>query len=142
MKRVVCGVVILAGAAAALLVAQSGKPYPYPVAYKFGFEYREESVKEDGWQAQFRALHPQADGLEQEGTAARAVKLARFWPRYADTEDGALESWRQRQKVAPLPYLDPRTLAARQPTHAELKVEKEGWVAGYMASVHKHPAAK
>jgi hypothetical protein len=141
MKRVLCGVVILAGAAAALLVAQSGKPYPYPVAYKFGFEYREESVKEDAWQAQFRALHPEADGVPQEG-AARSVKLARFWPRYADSEAGALESWQQRQKVAPLPYLDPRTLAARQPTQTELKIEKKGWIAGYMASVRKHPAGK
>jgi hypothetical protein len=140
MLRICCGLVILAGAAAAVLVVQSGKPYPYPVAYKFGFDYREESVKEDAWQGQFRALHPNAGDAEEQGTPV--VKLTRFWPRFADTEEGALESWKQRQKIAPLPYLDPKTRAARQPTEAELKIEKEGWIAGYMASVRQHPAGK
>jgi hypothetical protein len=139
MMRICVGLVLLAGVAAALVFARSEKPYPYPVAYKFGFDYREESVKEDGWQTQFRAMHPGA-GEEQVVSSVPVVKLARFWPRFADTEGGARQSWEERQKIAPLPYLDAKTLKARQPTAAERKIEQDGWIAGYMASVRQHPA--
>src|SRR5579859_6503299 len=100
--RTFCGAVVLAGAV--VLVAGAGepnplaplaqvkrrkeKPYPYPVAVRFGFQYREESLKEDAWQAQFYGRHL---------GAPKGMSLTRFYPRYPDTEEGAAASWRERR---------------------------------------------
>jgi hypothetical protein len=130
IMRALGAMVILAAVAITLLVVSGSQPYPYPVAYKFGYQYREESLKEEGWQAQFHAQNAFAHGT---------VQLTRFWPRFADTEQGALACWRERRKTAPIPYLDSRTAARREPTAAETRLEKEGWVAGYMESTRRHP---
>jgi hypothetical protein len=107
------------------------KPYPYPVALRFGFEYREESLKEDAWQTQFYGRHLGAPA---------GVSLTRFYPRYPDTEVGAAASWRERRQTMPFVYLASRSRATRQPTEAEKQLEQEGWVAGYLESVRRHPA--
>ena len=108
------------------------RPYPYPVACRFGFDYRQESVKEDAWQTRFYARHL--------GAAPAGVALTRFYPRYPDTEVGAAASWRDRRQTMPFVYFDPRTRAGREPTERETKLEREGWVAGYLESVRRHPA--
>jgi len=81
MMRAVWGAVALSGAI--LFIAATGKedlrshlavararkekPYPFPVAYRFGFAYREESLREDAWQTRFYARHlagtPAGDAL-------------------------------------------------------------------------------
>jgi hypothetical protein len=143
--RTFCGAVVLAGAL--LLVAGAGepdplsplgqaerrkeKPYPYPVAVRFGFQYREESLKEDAWQTQFYGRHPGAPA---------GLGLTRFYPRYPDTEAGAVASWRERRQTMPFVYLAARSGADRQPTEREKELEREGWVAGYLESARRHPA--
>ena len=111
--------------------ARKEKPYPYPVAYRFGFAYREESLREDAWQTRFYARH---------FGAPAGLGLTRFYPRYADTEDGAVASWRERRQAMPFVYIDPRSKTDREPTAAEKKLEQEGWVAGYLESVRRRPA--
>jgi hypothetical protein len=113
------------------VAARKEKPYPYPVAYHFGFGYREESIREDAWQTQFYGRHVGAPA---------GVNLARFYPRYPDTEAGAVASWRERRQAMPFVYIDPRTKAGREPTEPEKELEREGWVAGYLESVRRHPA--
>jgi len=143
--RAFCGAVVLAGAV--VFVAGTGepnplsalaraerlkeKPYPYPVAVRFGFEYREGSLKEDAWQAQFYGSHL---------GAPTGVSLTRFYPRYPDTQAGAVASWRERRQTMPFVYLTPRSGAGREPNEREKKLEQEGWVAGYLESVRRHPA--
>ena len=143
--RAMCGALALAGAVLFFLAtgkedplsrlaevqSRKEKPYPYPVAYRFGFDYREESLKEDAWQTQFYGRH---------FGAPVGVSLTRFYPRYADTEGGAAASWRERRKAMPFVYIDPRSKTAREPTEQEKKLEQEGWVAGYLESVRRHPA--
>jgi hypothetical protein len=143
--RAFCGALVLAGAVVLLagsgkedplspllaVTARKEKPYPYPVAYQFGFTYREESLREDAWQMQFYGSH---------AGAPVGVSLARFYPRYPDTEAGAVTSWRERRSAMPFVYLDARSRATRQPTEWEKKLEQEGWVAGYLESVRQRPS--
>jgi hypothetical protein len=143
--RAFCGAAVLAGAVAFVVGAgepdplsalaqverRKEKPYPYPVAVRFGFAYREESLKEDAWQTQFYARHLGAPA---------GVSLTRFYPRYPDTEAGAAASWRERRHTMPFVYLAPRSGADRPPTEREKQLEQEGWVAGYLESVRRHPA--
>jgi hypothetical protein len=129
VMRAPAALLILAAAAITLLAVGDSWPYPYPVAYKFGYQYREESLKEEGWQAQLHARN---------AFAQAAVQLTQFWPRFADTEQGARACWAARRKIAPIPYFDARK-ASRQPTAEEAQLEQEGWVAGYMESVRRHP---
>ena len=143
--RAFCGAVVLAGAVVFVVgtaqpnplspLAQAErrkeKPYPYPVAVRFGFEYREESLKEDAWQTQFYGRHPGAPA---------GMSLTRFYPRYPDTEAGAVASWRERRQTMPFVYSTPRSGAGRQPTELEKNLEREGWVAGYLESARRHPA--
>jgi hypothetical protein len=107
------------------------------VAYRFGFDYREASLKEEGWQARLYARHP-GHGTGEAG----GVKLTRYYPRYPDTERGARESWRARREVTPFLYLESRSKARREPTAEETRWEEEGWVAGYLESVRRHPGAR
>jgi hypothetical protein len=112
------------------VAARKEKPYPYPVAYRFGFNYREESVREGAWQAEYYARN-------LGGRAA--VGLARFYPPYPDTEPGAVASWRERRQAMPFVYLDPRSKVSREPTELEKDLECAGWVAGYLESARRHP---
>ena len=151
MVRACCGVLVLAGVALALLLAgrdgaltdlgsyksRKEKPYPYPVAYKFGFDYREESVKEDAWQARFHGRHL---GVASVPAPQGGVALTQFYPRYPDTEEGAARSWRERRQASPFVYIDPASRGCRAPTDAEKTLEREGWVAGYLESARRHPA--
>ncbi len=143
--RAFCGAAVLAGAV--VFVAGTGepdplsslaqaerrkeKPYPYAVAVRFGYQYREESRKEDAWQAQFYGRHAGAPA----GTGP-----TRFYPRYPDTAAGAVASWRERRQTMPFVYLAPRSGSGREPTELEKKLEREGWVAGYLESVRRHPS--
>ena len=143
--RAFCGAAVLAGAVVFVVgtgepnpltplaqsVRRKEKPYPYPVAVRFGFEYREESLKEDAWQSQFYGRHL---------GAPRGVSLTRFYPRYPDTEAGADASWRERRRTMPFVYLAGRSGAGREPTEREKQLEREGWVAGYLESVRRRPA--
>jgi hypothetical protein len=143
--RILCGAAALAAALLVLvhageedplspllaLAARKEQPYPYPVAYRFGFAYREESRREDAWQAQFYARHPGGQA---------AVRLARFYPRYPDTEQGAVACWRDRRQAMPFVYLDARSKVRRAPAEWEANLERAGWVAGYLESVRQHPA--
>ncbi len=131
MLRACLAGLILAGAAIPILLANKEKPYPYPVAYKFGYDYHQESVKEEAWQSsvQNRLSVP---GAPQQPT----LKLTRFWPRFPDTEEGAMNCWQERRKITPILYVDPNSHTQREPTAEERQLEKEGWIAGYMASVH------
>jgi hypothetical protein len=110
------------------------KPYPYPVAYKLGFDYREESVREEAWQTRLAARNP---FLAESG--GQAVSLPRFWPRYPDTEQGALACWQERGKDAPILYLDEgRGRASRA---EQQRLAQQGWVAGYLDSARRHSPA-
>jgi hypothetical protein len=131
MVRAVGAILVVAVVALGLLVARGSRPYPYPVAYKLGYQYREESLKEEGWQEQFRTLHPYA--------GSGGLKLTRFWPRFADSTEGAVACWGERRKALGIPYLETGTMRRREPTAEETRLEKEGWVAGYMESVRQHP---
>ncbi|HZY84993.1 MAG TPA: hypothetical protein VFE78_09190 [Gemmataceae bacterium] len=144
--RAVWAALVLAGALLVLVAAgrenplarlagvgsRKEKPYPYSVAYQFGFDYREASVKEDAWQVRFHGRHAATPG---------GVSLTQFYPRYPDTADGAAASWRERRAAMPFVYVDARSQAGREPTAEEKKLEQEGWVAGYLESVRRHPAA-
>jgi hypothetical protein len=129
MLRRIAAIVILSAGVASFLVTDGSRPYPYPVAYKFAYQYREESLKEENWQGQFQALHPYAS----------TGRLTRFWPAFADTPQGALECWMKTRKTLSIPYFHPGTMAPRRPTTEETALEQEGWVAGYMESVRQHP---
>jgi hypothetical protein len=134
--RTCCAALLLVGVAGLFLFSPRTKPYPYALAYKLGFDYREASVREEEWQAGLATRYPGVDAaaLEKAG-----VKLTKFFPRHPDTEQGALDSWAQRRQSSPFLYLDAKTKAARAPTPEEVKLEKEGWVAGYMDSALRHP---
>ncbi len=133
--RAFCGAVVVASAVLFVMgTGQPGplsplaqaerrkeKPYPYPVAVRFGFEYREGSLKEDAWQTQFYGRHLGAPA---------GLGLTRFYPRYPDTEAGAVANWRERRQSMPFVYLAPGTGASREPTELEKSLEREGWVAG------------
>jgi hypothetical protein len=133
MVRAFAAIIALVALGVGLLVVDESRPYPYPVAYKFGYQYREESLKEEQWQARFRALHSSVP------MGRPGIGLARFWPRFGDDREGARACWMARRKVTPIPYLDPGTIRARQPTPEETRLEEAGWIAGYLESVHQHP---
>jgi hypothetical protein len=133
MRRTLLAGAALALAGAGLLVVDGSRPYPYPVAYTLGYQYREESLKEEQWQERFQVLHAAGS------PGAAGVGLTRFWPRFADDRVGACASWQARRKVAPLPYLQQGTLKARPPTAEETQLEREGWIAGYLESARQHP---
>jgi hypothetical protein len=130
MKRTCAGILVLAGAAVAVALAPEKKPYPYPVAYKLGFDYREESVKEEAWQTSLAARAPFGPAA-----AGGGMSLPRFWPRYPDTESGALACWRERGKDVPILYLEKGRGNGTRAEQEELA--REGWVAGYLDSVRR-----
>jgi hypothetical protein len=134
--RIWCAILVVAGAAGWALFSQRTMPYPYPTAYQFGFAYRENSVKEEAIHSAFSARYPAAEqGAPEKGR----VRLTRFYPRYPDTEQGALDSWQEQRKAAPFVYLDDKSNKPRGPTDSEAKLEKEGWIAGYLESARQHP---
>jgi hypothetical protein len=136
MRACVCAAIVV-GAAIAVLCSRQTMPYPYPVAYKLGFDYRESSLKEEELHNRLLARHPMAI------PGARApvgVKLTKFYPRYPDTEVGAVDCWNDRRKTCPIIYREARSDRPRAPTDEDVKLEREGWVAGYLESARRHPA--
>jgi hypothetical protein len=134
--RAWAGALVVAGAVLVVVFFPRERPYPYPVAYKFGFDYREASLKEERWQASLAARFA---GVDPAVLGKRGVKLKKFYPRYPDSEEGAVRSWRERRTSTPILYVDEKTKAPREPTEGEAKLEREGWVAGYLDSVRRHP---
>jgi hypothetical protein len=131
--RVCRWALVLAVVPAGIYLAREERAYPYPVAYRFGFDYREASLKECNWQKQFFARH------EMGQDTGGGIKLTQFWPRFPDTQEGAALCWQERRKVTPLPYFEPGSMTPREPTSEEVRLERQGWIAGYMDSVYQHP---